>query len=139
MVVTRLTRNFSVSCPFRLPKTLAAQGLSKSKIKYFGVLSCFSLQKFFFIKMSEKKSRWKYTWRAIEVVITSSTRNRVAGKTARGFESHALRHDKLTDYTKGAVCQLFIYGRRKSRCTAVVLLRYFYLLGGNCNERDTKK
>ena len=48
-------------------------------------------------------------------------------------------HDKLTGYTKGVVCQLFIYGRRKTRCTAVVFLRYFYLLGGNCNERDTKK
>ena len=48
-------------------------------------------------------------------------------------------HDKLADYTKGVVCRLFMYGRQKTRCTAVVLLRYFYLLGGNCNERDTKK
>ena len=32
------------------------------------------------------------SWRRIEAVITSSTRNRVAGETARGFESHRLRH-----------------------------------------------
>ena len=32
--------------------------------------------------------------RSIEVVITSSTRNRVGGKTSRGFESHLLRQRK---------------------------------------------
>ena len=32
------------------------------------------------------------SWRCIEVVITRTTRNRLVGKTARGFESHHLRH-----------------------------------------------
>ena len=45
----------------------------------------------------------------IEVVITALTRNQVYPQGYRGFESHPLRHDKLTDYTRGVVCQLFIF------------------------------
>ena len=36
------------------------------------------------------------TWSSIEVVITSTTGNRVAAETARGFESLLLRHIKTS-------------------------------------------
>ena len=42
----------------------------------------------------------------IEVAITRTIRNRLTVDPVRGFESHPLRHDKLTGYTKGVVCQL---------------------------------
>ena len=73
----------------------------------------------------------------IEVVITGLIRNQF-GVIPRGFESHPPRHDKLTDYTRGVVCQLFILNILNSLCrsgfTAV-----FLLLKEDHNELNSKK
>lgn len=49
--------------------------------------------------------------------------NWIVASTSSGFESGRLLHDKLTDYTKGVVCQLFILNilnmLRRSDFTAV--------------------
>ena len=61
-----------------------------------------------------------------------------SGPRGRGFKSRHSDHDKLTDYTMGVVCQLFILNILNSLCrsdfTAV-----FLLLKEDHNELNSKK
>ena len=52
------------------------------------------------------------SWRCIEVVITRTTRNRLVGKTARGFESHHLRHHETAPQAVRAAWSAFLYPPR---------------------------
>ena len=44
------------------------------------------------LEQNNSRGSWNRIWSSIEVVITSTTGNRVAANTARGFESLLLRH-----------------------------------------------
>ena len=52
------------------------------------------------------------SWRRIEVVITSRTRNAVVGQPARGFESHRLRTKEQN--TNGVLFFVVVFINRQS-------------------------
>ena len=93
VVITALTRNPSAYCAFCISDFLVFPWLFVgSNVKFFVVLSASSLQNFFELW----RAFWrKIIWSGIEGVITRTTRNRLADKTARGFESHPLRQRKI--------------------------------------------
>ena len=89
-VITRTTRNIVVlfttvysRTPILLGFKVRVCTLQRGCLAVFSQFSRLLLLPFF--------SFFGYIWRCIEEVITRTTRNRLVGKTARGFESHHLR------------------------------------------------
>ena len=63
----------------------------------------------------------RYIWRAIEVVITRTTRNRLIGvEPVRGFESHALRHVGASSVSLAPI--FYASQKKRSALTPLLLL-----------------
>ncbi len=73
----------------------------------------------------------------IEVAITRTIRNRLTVDPVRGFESHPLRHDKLTDRQGSGLSTFYI------EHTKLVVPQWFHcgilLLKEDHNERNSEK